>query len=134
MKKERQLLFSVTKDDCDWSYTRGTGNGGQKKNKTNSAVHCKHRASGAKGYSESSRSQLDNRRDAFVKMCNTEEFKKWHRLETLRRTGMMDQIDRKVAEELTKIKLEIRIDGKWTEVKESQLVDDPDHFKFEVSV
>ena len=47
---------------------------------------------------------------------------------------MMDQIDRKVAEELTKIKLEIRIDGKWTEVKESQLVDDPDDFKFEVSV
>jgi hypothetical protein len=67
-------------------------------------------------------------------MCNTEEFQRWHRLETLRRTGMMDQIDRKVAEELTKIKLEIRIDGKWTEVKESQLVDDPRDFKFEVSV
>ena len=29
------------------------------------------------------------------------------------------------------IKLEIRIDGKWTEVKESQLVDDPDDFKWE---
>ena len=133
-KDKRQLLFSVTKDDCDWSYTRGTGNGGQKKNKTNSAVHCRHRASGARGYSESSRSQLDNRRDAFVKMCNTEEFKRWHRLETLRRTGMMDQIDRKVAEELTKIKIEVRVDGKWTEVKESQLVDDPDDFKFEVSL
>jgi hypothetical protein len=133
-KDKRQLLFSVTKDDCDWSYTRGTGNGGQKKNKTNSAVHCRHRASGARGYSEASRSQLDNRRDAFVKMCNTDEFKRWHKLETLRRTGMMDQIDRKVAEELTKIKLEIRIDGKWTEVKESQLVDDPDDFKFEISV
>jgi len=130
-KSKRQLLFSVTKDDCDWSYTRGTGNGGQKKNKTNSAVHCKHRASGAKGYSEASRSQLDNRRDAFVKMCETETFKKWHKLEVLRRTGMMDQIDRRVAEELTKIKLEIRIDGKWTEVKESQLVDDPDDFKWE---
>lgn len=131
---KRQLLFSVTKDDCDWSYTRGTGSGGQKKNKTSSAVHCKHKASGARGYSEASRSQLDNRREAFVKMVNTEEFKRWHKLETLRRTGMMDQIDRKVAEELTKIKLEIRIDGKWTEVKESQLVDDPDDFKFEVSI
>ena len=131
---KRQLLFSVTKDDCDWSCTRGTGSGGQKKNKTSSAVHCKHRASGARGYSEASRSQLDNRRDAFVKMVNTEEFKRWHKLETLRRTGMMDQIDRKVAEELTKIKLEIRIDGKWTEVKESQLVDDPDDFKFEVRI
>lgn len=132
MKKERELLFSVTKDDCDWSYTRGTGNGGQKKQKTSSAVHCKHRASGAKGYSESSRSQHENKRDAFVKMCETKEFKEWHRLETLRRTGMLDQIDRKVAEELTKIKIEIRVDGKWTEVQESQLVDDPNDFKFEV--
>mgnify|MGYP003349724956 CR=1 FL=1 len=99
MEKKKELLFSVTKDDCDWSYTKGTGSGGQKKNKTSSAVHCKHRASGAKAYSESSRSQLDNKREAFVKMCETETFKKWHRLETLRRTGMMDQIDRKVAEE-----------------------------------
>ena len=130
--KKRELLFSVTKDDCDWSYTKGTGAGGQARNKTSSAVHCRHRASGAKGYSESSRSQLDNRRDAFVKMCNTDEFKRWHKLETLRRTGMMDQIDRRVAEELTKTKIEIRIDGRWTEVEESQLVDDPDDFKFEV--
>lgn len=131
---ERKLIFSVTKDDCDWSYTRGTGAGGQKKNKTSSAVHCKHRASGAKGYSEASRSQLDNRRDAFVKMVETKEFKEWHRMETLRRTGMMADLDRKIAEELSKVKIEIRIDGKWTEVQESQLVDDPNDFKFEVSV
>lgn len=130
-KSKRQLLFSVTKDDCDWSYTKGSGAGGQKRNKTSSAVHCRHRASGARGYSEASRNQLDNKRDAFVKMCETEDFKKWHKMEVLRKTGMMDQIDRYVAEQLTKIKLEIRIDGRWTEVKESQLVDDPDDFKWE---
>nr|WP_298657373.1 peptide chain release factor-like protein [uncultured Flavobacterium sp.] len=67
MKKEKELLFSVTKEDCDWSYTKGTGSGGQKRNKTSSAVHCTHRESGAKGYSEASRSQLDNKRDAFLK-------------------------------------------------------------------
>jgi protein subunit release factor A len=134
MSDKRQLLFSVTKDDCDWSYTKGTGAGGQKRNKTSSAVHCKHRASGARGYSEASRNQLENKRDAFAKMCNTSEFIEWHRLETLRRTGMLDQIDRKVAEELTKIKIEIRVDGRWTEVKESQLVDDPANFKFEVTL
>ena len=131
---ERKLLFSVTKDDCDWSYTKGTGAGGQKRNKTSSAVHCKHRASGAKGYSEASRSQPENKRDAFVKMVNTEEFKRWHKTETMKRTGLMAAIDQKVAEELTKIKIEIRIDGKWVEVREDQLVDDPDDFKFEVSI
>lgn len=29
----KQPLFSVTAQDCDWSYTRGTGAGGQKKTK-----------------------------------------------------------------------------------------------------
>ena len=134
MTKERQLLFSVTANDCEWSYTRGSGPGGQKKNKTSSAVHCKHKASGAKGYSEATRSQLENKRDAFVKMVNTDEFTHWHKMETMRRTGLMADIDAKVAEELTKTKIEVRIDGKWTEVKESQLVDDPNDFKFEVSI
>ena len=73
--KNRTLLFSVTASDCDWSYTRGTGKGGQKKNKTNSAVHCTHRASGAHGYAEDAREQHHNRRTAFVRMLETKEFK-----------------------------------------------------------
>jgi len=52
-----QLLFSLTSSDFEWSYTKGTGPGGQKKNKTSSAVHCIHRPSGARGYAEDSRSQ-----------------------------------------------------------------------------
>lgn len=133
MKKE--LLFSVTKNDCEWSYTKGTGAGGQKRNKTSSAVHCHHRPSGAHGYSEASRSQLDNKRDAFVKMANTKEFQTWNKMEAMRRLGMLADIDAKVAREMAmNTKIEIRIDGKWTEVKESMLVDDPDDFKFEMSV
>lgn len=131
MTKEKKLLFSVTKDDCEWSYTKGTGAGGQKRNKTSSAVHCFHRPSGAHGYSEASRSQLDNKRDAFVKMANTKEFQKWNRMEAWRRMGVLDEIDRKVAEEMRNIKIEIRVDGRWTEVKEHMLVDDPDDFRIE---
>lgn len=125
----RKPLFSVTAADCDWSYTRGTGKGGQKKNKTNSAVHCIHRDSKAHGYSEASRSQTDNRRDAFVKMTQTKKFQDWHRMEFMRRTGVMDEIDRRVKHELEhNTKLEIRIDGRWTLVKETDLVDDPNDF------
>ena len=91
-KSNRSLLFSVTANDCEWSYTRGSGNGGQKKNKTSSAVHCMHRPSGAHGYSESSRSQGDNRRDAFQKMTESSEFQKWLNIETMRRNGEMTQI------------------------------------------
>lgn len=130
--KQRNPLFSVTAQDCDWSYTRGTGAGGQKKNKTSSAVHCTHRASGAHGYSEASRSQVDNRRDAFEKMAATEKFQRWANLEFMRRTGEMLEIERSVERELTKVRTEIKIDGRWTEVRPDQLVDDPDNFVLEV--
>ena len=131
MVMEKKLLFSVTAKDCDWSYTKGTGAGGQKRNKTSSAVHCTHRASRAHGYSEASRSQGDNKRDAFVKMTETKEFKTWHRMEVMRQTGKLDEMERELQRELRKVKLEVRVDGKWTQVSESQLVDDPDDFKLE---
>lgn len=130
--KKRELLFSVTASDCEWSYTRGTGNGGQKKNKTSSAVHCMHRPSGAHGYSEASRSQLDNKRDAFTKMANSTEFQKWNKMEAWRRMGVLDEIERTVERELLlNTKIEVRIDGRWTEVKEHMLVDDPEDFRIE---
>jgi protein subunit release factor B len=119
----KEILFSVTAADCDWSYTKGTGAGGQKRNKTSSAVHCHHRPSKAHGYSEASRSQLDNKRDAFVKMANTKEFKAWHQIETLRLNGKMAQIDLIVNRELKKTRIEVKVDGKWTEVQESELTD-----------
>lgn len=132
MERKRELLFSVTARDCEWSYTKGTGAGGQKRNKTSSAVHCHHRPSGAHGYSEASRSQHDNKRDAFVKMANSQEFRLWNRMEAMRRMGVLDEIDRRVDREmLLNTKLEIRVDGRWTEVKEHMLVDNPDDFRVE---
>ena len=93
MEKKKELLFSVTAKDCEWSYTKGTGAGGQKRNKTSSAVHCTHRPSGAHGYSEASRSQHDNKREAFVKMAESKEFQKWNRMEAMRRMGVLDEIN-----------------------------------------
>ena len=110
----KEILFSVTANDCEWSYTKGTGSGGQKKNKTSSAVHCMHRPSGAHGYSEASRSQLDNKREAFVKMANSKEFKEWHKMETMRRNGQMAVIDAIVEREVKKIKIEVHDEqGRW---------------------
>ena len=131
MKPERKPLFSLTANDFDWSYTRGTGAGGQKRNKTSSAVHCHHQPSGAHGYSEASRSQHDNRRDAFEKLVATDVFQRWLKLEYMRRSGELLEIERKVEQELTKVKTEIKIDGRWTQVRADQLVDDPDNFVFE---
>lgn len=120
----KELLFSVTASDCEWKFTKGTGSGGQKKNKTSSACHCMHRPSGAHGYSEASRSQHDNKRDAFVKMANTKEFKEWHHIESLKRNGMMAVIDAEIEKSIKKVKIEVHDEnGRWKEVKESELQD-----------
>lgn len=67
----KDTILSVTKDDCEWIYQRGRGNGGQKKNKTNSAVICSHRPSAAQGYAEDHREQGRNRELAFKRMAET---------------------------------------------------------------
>lgn len=117
MDKEKKLLFSVTAKDCEWSYTKGTGAGGQKRNKTSSAVHCTHRPSGARGYSEASRSQLDNKRDAFVKMANTVEFRRWNQLEAMKKMGQLEELERKLEEDMKpwNLKFETKVDGVWVE-------------------
>lgn len=117
-KKQKELLFSVTAKDCEWSYTRGTGAGGQKKNKTSSAVHCTHKQSGAHGYAEDSRSQADNKILAFQRMANTEKFKIWHRIETMKRSGEMATIDSYVEREIKKVKIECKDEnGRWIDMK-----------------
>jgi protein subunit release factor B len=116
MGDPKQPLFSVTRADCDWSYTRGTGSGGQKKNKTNSAVHCTHRASSAHGYAEDTRDQHKNRQLAFQRMSETKIFKEWLHLEFMRKSGQMAAAEDEVARQLKRIKVEIKNDGLWNEV------------------
>lgn len=115
----KELLFSITASDCDWSYTRGTGKGGQKKNKTSSAVHCMHRPSGAHGYSEATRSQRENKEEAFRKMAESKEFKHWHKLEIARRTGQLYDIERAVDDSMRDFNLKVEgkdEEGRWVDI------------------
>jgi protein subunit release factor B len=109
----KELLFSVTASDCEWSYTRGTGKGGQKKNKTSSAVHCFHRPSGAHGFAQDSRKQVENKRSAFVRMAATAEFQAWHRVESARRTGALIEIEEIVDREMQHVVVEVQNSGRW---------------------
>ena len=56
----------VDERDLDWSTCRGTGAGGQKRNKTESTVLLTHRPSGLQVRCETSRSQQHNRAMALV--------------------------------------------------------------------
>lgn len=80
--KKRQLLFSLTEKDFIFKEKRGSGKGGQKRNKTSSAIQCFHEPSGAMGESEDSRSQSQNKKMAFKRMTDTKEFKSWLKLKT----------------------------------------------------
>ena len=78
--KRKVRLFSITAADCDWQVFRGSGDGGQKRQKTSSGVRCVHAPSGAEGKATDSREQSVNRRTAFERMCNTAEFQSWLKL------------------------------------------------------
>lgn len=117
--RERKPLFSVTAKDCRFDYYRGSGKGGQKRNKTSSAVRCTHIASGAVGQAEDTRSQPKNKSLAFKRMAESDKFKKWHRVEVARCTGRLQQ-----AEEATDRAMaprNLRLEGKdendrWVEL------------------
>ena len=67
----QKLLFSVTKKDLRVDYYRGTGKGGQKRNKTENCCRITHVASGAVGKSEEGRSKEHNKHTAFTRMVES---------------------------------------------------------------
>lgn len=117
MKKERKKLFSVTAKDLRFDFFRGSGPGGQHKNKTSSACRCTHKASGAVGAAQEDRSQHKNKEIAFKRMVETDKFKAWLKLESSRSLGVLDNIEREVEEELKKVRVEGKDDsGKWVKI------------------
>jgi protein subunit release factor B len=113
----KKPIVSVTKDDCEWIYQRGSGNGGQKKNKTNSAVICTHKISRAQGYAEDNREQSRNRELAFKRMVETKKFQSWLKTETLKKLGVLGEIENNVDKQMCSknIKVETQQNGKWVE-------------------
>lgn len=94
----RKLLFSITKKDFDVETFRAGGKGGQKQNKTSSGVRIRHRDSGAVGECRNHRSQLQNKKEAFRRLAESDKFKKWHKIESAKRMGLHEGIEEKVDE------------------------------------
>jgi protein subunit release factor B len=70
----KEKVLSVTLKDCDVQTKRGSGKGGQNRNKRDTAVRIVHRDSGAIGEAQDERSQLQNKRLAFRRMSETPKF------------------------------------------------------------
>mgnify|MGYP000243372081 CR=1 FL=1 len=66
---ERMSRIGIAREDLDESFIRGSGNGGQKINKTSSTVRLKHAPSGIDVKCQDGRSLAANRYNARVLLC-----------------------------------------------------------------
>lgn len=111
----KQLLFSVTPQDCrlDTFTVHGPGGGG--KDTSNTGVRWTHLASGASGESREERSQQGNKQRAWKRMAETKQFKAWLAVEIAKRAGQpsVDElVDRAMAPQYLKIETRGE-DGRW---------------------
>lgn len=110
MSKGTKVL-SVTKDDCTWEYMPAGKNGGQKGNKTASAVRVKHPPSGAVGESREERSQLQNRKIAFRRMVESPKFKIWLNRVLASGPTPEERVEKDMQPE--NLLVETRVNGTW---------------------
>lgn len=116
---DRELLFSVTKEDFELQTFRAGGKGGQGQNKRSTGVRLIHKASGARGEARDERSFDQNRKNAFLRLVESKEFKTWHKIETARRLGMFQAVDQYVLNALRPENLLVEIkdaNGRWVEL------------------
>lgn len=118
MKEERQRITILSKKDLEFSYYCGPGHGGQAKNKVASGVMIRHLESGALGRAHDSRSQDQNKREAFRRLCATSQMKFWiaRKLHEIRNDETIEEtIEKECSPE--NLKLEVKDEnGKWTVV------------------
>jgi len=112
---ERKKLFSITRDDLEWEYFRGSGKGGQNRNKRDTAVRVRHRESGAVAKAEDQRTRGQNRKIAFKRLTASDKFQTWLKIECARACGHLQDIDDAVEQAMRphNLRIEIKDDGRW---------------------
>lgn len=120
----REKILTVTIHDCVVQTFRSGGKGGQNQNKRDTGVRVIHEPSGARGESREERSQLQNKKTAFVKMVDTPQFRFWMYSVT-NHLQTQKEIEAQIAEELDDPEVtvtEIRVaKDTWVQVDPSEL-------------
>ena len=115
---DRKPILTVTIHDCEVQTFRSGGKGGQNQNKRDTGVRVIHHPSGARGESREERSQLQNKRTAFVRMSTQPSFRYWCDVQT-KRIKSDDELKAEIEAELARpgvLRIEHRIDGRWVRV------------------
>jgi protein subunit release factor B len=112
-ENEKEPLFSITKKSFAVEYYNPGKNGGQNANKIASACRIHHPESGAIGDCHEERSQKPNRERAFKRLVESPKFQKWLKIETAKRLGQLDDIEKKVDKAMAEAVVEVRENDKW---------------------
>lgn len=128
MSNDRELLFSVSKKDLKIETFRAGGKGGSNQNKTSTGVRVRHPDSGAVAECRETRSQLENKRIAWMRLRQTPEFKRWLRRRIAeamvtddQRRRRQDSINEAVTRQMRRDNITIQIrgdDDEWITVDE----------------
>lgn len=110
----RERILSVTIHDCEVQTFRSGGPGGQNQNKRDTGVRVIHHPSGARGESREERSQLQNKREAFIRMTRTPAFQSWMKIECGRDAVRQSVVCNDLRRE--NLRIEGRDGGQWVEI------------------
>ncbi len=107
-----KVEFSVRISDCREEHYRGSGNGGQKKQKTSSGVRLTHDPSGVTVECEAQRSQHQNRVEALRKLAVHPKFRAWCSAESRARAEGFASLERKVDDSMKESNLKVEVTDK----------------------
>jgi len=104
-----RVEFSVRISDCREEHYRGSGNGGQNRNKRDTGVRLTHEPSGAMVEAEEERTQLQNRIGALRKLAAHPKFLAWCSAESRARAEGFSSLERKVDAAMKEENLKIEV-------------------------
>lgn len=109
----RELLFRLTRKDFEVTWFRGSGGGGQHRNKHANCCHIRHPASGAVSTGQSSRSRVSNQKEAFRGLLKKPDFMRWYR------RRIAEITEKKTLEQMSteNLLIEVRTEHGWIEIE-----------------
>lgn len=114
----RELLFSVTIHDCEVHEFSVSGAGGQRRDKKKTGIEIRHAPSGAAGRGTEQRSQRQNKKMAFRRMAESDEFRLWVRMQAGEDAREVARVESMFWQYYGTVKVEYRKNGQWVEAKQ----------------
>jgi hypothetical protein len=113
--KIKKPLLSLTRKDFRVDTFCAGGKGGQHQNKTHSAIRITHIETGFSAECRNYRSQYQNKKEAFIRLCNNPRFRFWIKNKSFNILNMADVIEKQVREAMLSqnLKIEVRKNNGW---------------------